>query len=125
MALLILILLTLDIIIGSILKKKFYIKNIDKDTALKLLPKNFRYLLSFGLLICLYLVAIKSMHYSYVLILLYALSTVENYLKTIKLYKLDNDSKSYYYPLFKLISSLVLMICVIVLLVLNKVPIFL
>ncbi|WP_042272680.1 hypothetical protein [[Clostridium] dakarense] len=114
MALLVLILLASDIIIGFILKKKFYIKNIDKETELKLLPNKLRYLLSFGLLICLYLVAIKNMHYSYVLIFLYALSAFENYLKTIKLYKLDKYKKSYYYTLFKLVSSLILMICIIV-----------
>ena len=62
MVLLILILLALDIIISSILKKRFYIKNIDKETDLKLLPKSFRYLLSFVLLICLYLVAIKNIY---------------------------------------------------------------
>lgn len=122
MAVLVLVLLALDIIIGSILKKKFYTKDINKESDLNLLPKSFRYLSSFGLLICLYLVAIKNMHYSYVLILLFALNALDYYLRTIKLYKIN---KSYYYTLFKFISSLILTACVIALLIITKTPMFL
>ncbi len=117
----IIILLLICIILDLYFMKKFCDKKFYDVKNLYLLPKKYRYILSFILLLLLYLMFIKNLHFSYALTYLILLNSLEYLIKTINLYKLNKESKCYYYTIYKCIILFIIGISSIIYIILNNI----